>query len=174
MRVRKALLPDGPAIFGLIFEYSRDGQSMIIPRSLPEIYENIRDFTVVEHKKEIIGCGALHIYGRHLAELRSIAVSPRYTGLGAGRALIDAILAEARYHHIACTCLFTRIPAYFARLGFKKIKKERLPDKFYKDCRQCRKRNCCDEIAMARGRLPAFVTLEEPRKTVKRSKGAEK
>ncbi len=65
-----------------------------------------------------LGCGALHLYGTHLAEIRSIAVWPNYQGAGAGRLLVDALLEEAEQHHVDCVCLFTRIPAFFAHLGF--------------------------------------------------------
>jgi amino-acid N-acetyltransferase len=173
MHARKAVLPDASAIHGLIFEYARHGT--LLPRSLTEIYENIRDFTVVENRGRVIGCGAMHIYGMHMAEARSIAVWPLYRGRGAGRILMKALLEEARQHHIACICLFTRIPRFFGHLGFTKVKKERLPDKLYKDCRNCRNRGACDEVAMIRGRLPKPVTLEaEPEKRAPRRKGTKK
>ena len=67
VRVRKASLPDAAIIHELISGYSRDGVTLL-PRSLGEIYENVRDFTVAEFKGKVIGCGALHLYGPHLAE----------------------------------------------------------------------------------------------------------
>ena len=54
--------------------YSGDGT--LLPRTLPEICENVRDFVVLEDDGRIIGCGALHLYGTHLAEIRSITVAP--------------------------------------------------------------------------------------------------
>ncbi|HBA60039.1 MAG TPA: N-acetyltransferase [Elusimicrobia bacterium] len=173
MRARKALLPDASAIHGLIFEYSRD--NTLIPRSLTEIHENIRDFTVIENRDRIVGCGALHIYGKHLAEVRSIAVWSLYRGRNAGSILIKAMLEEAKQHRIACVCLFTRVPKFFAQLGFKKVKNERLPDKVYKDCRSCKRRDECDEVAMIRGRLPELAGLEiKPRKSAAKRKGKKK
>jgi len=173
MHVRKAVLPDASAIHGLIFEYARHGT--LLPRSLPEIYENIRDFTVVEYRGRIIGCGALHFYGMHMAEVRSIAVWPSHKGRGAGRVLIDALMAEAKQHHISCLCLFTRIPEFFTHLGFTKVGRERLPDKIYKDCNNCKKRDICDEIAMIRGKMPHLDTPEEaPAKPAPRRKGKKK
>jgi amino-acid N-acetyltransferase len=173
MRVRNALLPDAAVIYSLIFEYARHGT--LLPRSLPEIYENIRDFMVVKSGRRVIGCGALHFYGMHLAELRSIAVWPDCKGRGAGRALIDALLNEAHRHSIACVCLFTRTPEFFSHMGFTEVKRERLPDKLNKDCRNCRNRKCCDEIAMIRGRLPKLVRLKPvPEKAAQRRKGARK
>jgi amino-acid N-acetyltransferase len=168
VRVRKAVLPDAAAIHGLIFEYSRHGT--LLARSLVELYENIRDFTVAEDSRGILGCGALHFYGMHLAEIRSIAVWPRLKGRGIGRMIVDALLAEADQHRISCACLFTRIPGFFEHLGFTEVKRERLPDKIYKDCLECRRREECDEIAMIRGRLPNIARLEmEQKKPARRS-----
>jgi amino-acid N-acetyltransferase len=158
VRVRKAILPDAAAIHGLIFEYSRHGT--LLARSLTELYENIRDFTVAEDSSGILGCGALHFYGMHLAEVRSIAVWPRLKGRGVGGLILDSLLKEAQEHHIACVCLFTRIPGFFGHLGFTEVKRERLPEKIYKDCLECGRREHCDEVAMVRGRLPRFSRLE--------------
>ena len=74
MRTRKAILPDAESIHDLISAYAGDGT--LLPRTLPEICENVRDFVVLEHEGRIIGCGALHLYGTHLAEIRSITVGP--------------------------------------------------------------------------------------------------
>jgi amino-acid N-acetyltransferase len=135
-----------------------------LPRSLAEISENIRDFVVVETASaagpDIIGCGALHLYGTHLAEVRSIAVRPSAQGLGAGRLLVNALFEEADLHRVTCVCLFTRIPEFFQRLGFKIAEREKLPDKIYKDCMSCPRLLACDEIAMYRGELPHFAILE--------------
>ena len=96
MRVRKAILPDVDAIHDVIASYSLDGT--LLPRDVAELSENIRDFMVAEEDGEIAGCAALHLYGVHLAEIRSIAVWPRYKGYGAGRQLVEGLLAEAPEH----------------------------------------------------------------------------
>ncbi len=146
IRTRKATLPDAPAIHSIILGYSREGT--LLPRTLSEICENVRDFTVVEKKGEIIGCGALHLYGPHLAEVRSIAVDKQEQGQGAGGKLIDALLDEAREHRVSQVCLFTRSPNYFGKLGFVEVPHASLPDKIFKDCRSCPLFNKCDETAM--------------------------
>src|ERR1700757_3592650 len=107
LRARNAKLPDAEPIFELIGSYCEQG--VLLPRSLPEICENVRDFVVVEEDERLIGCGALHIYGPHLAEIRSIAVHPQHQGRGAGRGLMNALLAEADKHQVNGICLFTRI-----------------------------------------------------------------
>jgi len=76
MRTRKAILPDAEHIHSLISAYSSDGT--LLPRTLAEICENVRDFVVLENEGRIIGCGALHLYGTHLAEIRSITVGLRF------------------------------------------------------------------------------------------------
>lgn len=158
MRTRRATLPDAEQIQALISIYSPDGT--LLPRSLPEVCENVRDFTVVEHGGRIVGCGALHLYGTHLSEVRSIAVDPEFSGRGVGRRLVRALLREAKHHQVTCVCLFTRIPSFFAKFGFAIAEREKLPDKIYKDCLNCPRQHACDEIAMVRGELPKISVLE--------------
>ena len=94
MRTRKAILPDAEHIHDLICAYSGDGT--LLPRTLPEICENVRDFVVLEDDGRIIGCGALHLYGTHLAEIRSITVAPWAQGRGGGSKLVKALMSEAK------------------------------------------------------------------------------
>ena len=160
MHTRKAILPDAQQIHELIAAYSGDGT--LLPRTLPEICENVRDFVVLEDDGRIIGCGALHLYGTHLAEIRSITVAPWAQGKGGGGRLVKALLAEAKRHRVDCICLFTRKPDFFAGQGFSVAQREDLPDKIYKDCHACPRFHCCDEVAMVRGDLPKFAILPEP------------
>jgi len=157
MRTRNGLLPDAQAICDLIGLYSHDGT--LLPRSLGEICENVRDFVVAEHEGKIIGCGALHLYGPHLAEVRSIVVREDRRGLGAGDAILEALIAEADEHEVASVCLFTRIPDYFEHLGFRVAERDAMPDKIYKDCQTCPRLYACDEVAMVRGPLPNVAVL---------------
>jgi amino-acid N-acetyltransferase len=157
MRARSAKLPDALAIEQLIQVHV--GSGTLLPRSFSDICENIRDFVVVENEGEIVGCGALHLYGMHLAEIRSITVTSNSKGKGAGRVLVDALLKEAKHQHVTCVCLFTRIPDFFARMGFLVVEKEALPDKALKDCQLCPRQHACDEIAMYMGTLPETAIL---------------
>ena len=159
IRTRKATLPDAAAIHGLILGYSREGT--LLPRTLSEICENVRDFTVVERKGEIIGCGALHLYGLHLAEVRSIAVAKSAQKQGAGSKLIGALLDEALDHHVSQVCLFTRSPQFFGKLGFVEVPHASLPDKIFKDCRTCPLFNKCDETAMVYAGAAAQVAMDD-------------
>lgn len=160
MHTRDALLPDAERIHDLISSYSPDGT--LLPRTLAEICENVRDFTVLEEAGHIIGCGALHLYGQHLAEIRSITVDRSFQKRGGGELLVQSLMSEARKHQVSCICLFTRSPQFFAKLGFEMAQREELPDKINKDCRVCPRYHCCDEVAMVRGELPRFTIPPEP------------
>ena len=75
MLVRKALLRDATNIYDLVNSLSGDGT--LLKRTFAEICENVRDFTVAESDGGVfLGCGALHFYGPHLCEVRSIVVKP--------------------------------------------------------------------------------------------------
>jgi len=79
MLVRKALLPDASNVYDLVNSLSTDGT--LLKRAFAEICENIRDFTVAESDGGVfLGCGALHLYGPHLSEVRSIVVKPEAKG----------------------------------------------------------------------------------------------
>jgi amino-acid N-acetyltransferase len=159
MLVRKAKLPDASNIYYLVNSLSTDGT--LLRRNFAEICENVRDFTVVETEDgEFQGCGALHLYGPHLAEVRSIVVEPDAQRQGAGAKLLEALLDEAEDHGINSVCLFTRIPEYFQRHGFYIVEdRTALPDKIYKDCQSCPRLYRCDEVAMVRGEIPNVSIL---------------
>ena len=163
--VRKAKLPDAVNIFDLVNSLSSDGT--LLRRSYAEICENVRDFTVAESESGVfLGCGALHLYGPHLAEVRSIVVKPEAKGQGAGGKLLRALLAEAEEQSVTAVSLFTRIPDFFFRHGFRVVEdRAALPDKIYKDCQVCPRLHRCDEVAMAHGVLPD-VSILGPREPV--------
>jgi amino-acid N-acetyltransferase len=156
--VRMAKLPDAVGIFELVNSLSGDGT--LLRRNYAEICENIRDFFVAESEGGVfLGCGALHLYGPHLAEVRSIVVKPEAKGQGAGGRLLRALLEEAEEQSVTSVCLFTRIPDFFFHFGFRVVDRTVLPDKIYKDCQNCPRLYACDEVAMARGPIPKIAVL---------------
>ncbi len=178
LHVHKARLQDARNIFDLVNSLSHDGT--LLRRNYAEICENIRDFTVAEILPEaspdhsdvpanpgstpaaephFLGCGALHLYGPHLAEVRSIVLHPEARGQGAGGAILRALLAESEDHGVATTCLFTRIPDFFFHYGFRVAERSAMPDKIYKDCQTCPRLYACDEVAMVKGPLPQTAVL---------------
>ena len=156
--VRQAKLQDAVNIFELVNSLSGDGT--LLRRSYAEICENVRDFAVAESESGVfIGCGALHLYGPHLAEVRSIVVKPEAKRQGAGGRLLLALIEEAEAQGVVSVCLFTRIPEFFFHFGFRIAERTTLPDKIYKDCQACPRLYACDEVAMVRGPLPRMAVL---------------
>jgi len=124
VRTRKAVVTDAREVHDLIAQYSGDGT--LLPRRYGEICENIRDFVVVEHRGRIVACGALHIYGPHLGEVRSIAVAPEAQGRGAGRRLIDAWLARiwslgSPGAHLGVSPANTRAMGFYEATGWTRL-----------------------------------------------------
>ena len=159
MEIRKARLQDASNIYELVNSLSSDGT--LLRRAFAEICENVRDFTIAESTQGIFqGCGALHLYGPHLAEVRSIVVRPEAKSKGTGGLLLQSLLDEAEDHGVGCVCLFTRIPDFFFKHGFRVVEdRTALPDKIYKDCQNCPRLYRCDEVAMARGQIPKVSIL---------------
>jgi amino-acid N-acetyltransferase len=146
--IRKARIKDSKKIHELINGYA--ALNLMMPRSLNEIYENIRDFWVVdENKKGVLGCVALHIVGwDNLAEIKSLAVSKKFQKQGFGQALIEACLDEAKQLKINGVFALSYRPKFFKKFGFKLISKSKLPHKVWVECCNCPKFPHCGEIAL--------------------------
>lgn len=146
LQVRKAGMRDIPELLRLINDYAAQG--IMLPRTEFEMSENIRDFTVAYDEAVLAGCGALHFYTPTSAEVRSLAVLPARKQAGVGRALVEALEAEARQNDLENIFAFTYVPGFFARLGFAEVERGELPLKAWKDCLRCPKFHSCDEIAV--------------------------
>ncbi|PLX81821.1 MAG: GNAT family N-acetyltransferase [Desulfuromonas sp.] len=145
--IRKARIPDARAIHKLLVDYARDG--LMLPRSLPELFEFIRDFYVFEEDGVVLGTVCLHICWEDLAEVRSLAVAPDSGSRGIGRQLVEICLDEARQLGLKRVFALTYKPGFFEKLGFGLIEKSELPHKIWGDCMKCAKFPECDEIAMS-------------------------
>lgn len=145
--IRKAIIADTRDIHRLLLNYARDG--LVLPRSLAELYESIRDFYVEVEAERVIGTAALNICWEDLAEIRSLAVNAEYGGRGIGRRLVQSCLDEARELGIRRVFALTYQPEFFQKLGFSEIEKSELPQKIWGDCMKCAKFPECDEIAMS-------------------------
>ncbi|HPP75223.1 MAG TPA: GNAT family N-acetyltransferase, partial [Armatimonadota bacterium] len=78
--IRKAKIVDVPVIQKLINTFADRGE--MLPRSLNDIYENIRDYSVVDLGGNVVGCCALHISWNDLAEVKALAVCDECQGRG--------------------------------------------------------------------------------------------
>jgi len=144
--IRKAFIKDINKIQKLINFFAK--KDVMLPRSLNEIYENLRDFWVIEEGNKVIGCVALHVSWEDLAEIRSLAVAENRQGQGIGRKLILACLAEAKELGAKRVFALTYKPNFFKKLGFKKVSHSQLPHKIWAECIKCCKFPNCQEIAL--------------------------
>ena len=108
-----AILPDVEGIHGIIEPYAQDARSWL---AASRTLRKRAGFVVAEDERRRGLRGPAPVRNA-LAEIRSIAVSPRRKGCGIGRLLVEALLEETRRHKVSCVCLFTRTPAFRAH-GF--------------------------------------------------------
>jgi amino-acid N-acetyltransferase len=146
--VRKARATDVPAMQTLVAHFAARGE--LLPRTLNEMYQHLRDFFVAEVDGEIVGVCGLSLYWEDLAEIRTLAVHEAHAGKGLGSALVTACLEEAGALGVGRVFALTYRPGYFERFGFRTIDKRELPQKIWKDCIKCAKFACCDETALIR------------------------
>jgi amino-acid N-acetyltransferase len=148
LRAVKAEIGDAQAIHDLINLYAQRGD--MLPRTMGEVYENLRDFYVVHEVGQLVGCVALHIVWSDLAEVKSLAVSEAVQSRGLGSALVNATIDEARSIGLERVFALTYRPAFFERLGFVQADVMTLPRKVWNECYRCPKFPSCNEIALVR------------------------
>ncbi len=148
--IRKAKVSDIKDIQGLINFYAKKDQ--MLPRSLNELYENIRDFFVYEKEKDgkILGCAALHITWEDLAEIKSLAVLESKQKRKIGSLLVETVFEDAKRLNVKRVFALTYVPSFFEKFGFKKVAHSELPHKIWSECIRCVKFPDCQESAMVR------------------------
>lgn len=139
-------MADVPAIQALVNHFA--GQRLMLSRSLSEIYENIRDFFVIEKGGAVIGSAALHMFWADLAEVRALAVAEGYQKQGLGALLVAACRDEAVRMGIKRIFALTFQPGFFKEMGYSLISKDELPHKVWSDCIKCPMFPDCDETAL--------------------------
>jgi len=145
--IRKALISEVTKIQRLLNQYGDRG--ILLPRSLSELYEHLRDFYVVAGDDgSIIAVCALGLCWEDLAEIRSLAVAEKYHGNNYGIKLVERCVEEARTLGLKRIFTLTYLPEYFKKLGFRVVDKSELPHKVWSDCLKCTKFPDCDETAL--------------------------
>lgn len=146
--LRKARLSDAAGIQRIIAIFA--ARDEMLPRALGEVYENIRDFFVIETEEAVVACGGLHVCWSHLAEIKSLAVDERWQGRGLGKSIVTACVAEAESLELRQVFALTYRPGFFGGLGFRVVDKATLPHKVWNECIRCPKFVGCSEIAVVR------------------------
>jgi amino-acid N-acetyltransferase len=146
LKIRKAKISDLKQVHRLINDFAKREQ--MIPRSLNELYETLRDFLICEADGNVCGVCALHIMWEDLAEIRSLAVEKRFQKHGIGKNLVKHCIKEAKTLGIKRIFALTYHPEFFKKLGFCDTDKATLPQKIWGDCLRCHRFPECDENAV--------------------------
>ncbi len=145
--LRRARVADVEPMQKLINSFADRDQ--MLPRSLNELYENVRDYFVAESASgEVAGCCALHVTWGDLSEVKGLAVREDHRGQGLGAKLVNACLDDAREMGLSRVFVLTYIPDFFARFGFRRVEKSQLPQKVWSECIRCPKFPDCGEVSM--------------------------
>jgi amino-acid N-acetyltransferase len=152
LTIRKAELNDVPELHRLINHYAEE--RVLLPRTLNDLYENVWEFTVAEQNGRLLACGALKLYSRELAEIRSLCVDPSRQANGVGRALTERLIEEARRFGLRTVFALTIEPGFFAKLGFREAPRQRFPTKVWRDCLGCPLYSACNEKAVTLELVP--------------------
>ncbi|OGE81667.1 MAG: hypothetical protein A2826_01535 [Candidatus Doudnabacteria bacterium RIFCSPHIGHO2_01_FULL_43_23] len=118
-RIRKAKKSDYPKIKKLVSDYP----GKLIVELLPEV----NDFFVAEAGGEIVGCCALEVYSKRLAQVRSLAVAASHHGKGIGSSLVTRCVLLARKKKIEELLAITSADKFFYKNGFRLYKRGRIP-----------------------------------------------
>jgi len=147
-KIEKAKIQDVPQIHQLINHFA--DRDEMLPRSLSEIYENLRDYFVYRKDERMLACAALHIFWSDLVEIKSVAVVEEFQKQGIGTMLVEACLKEAEALGMPTVFCLTYQPAFFMRFGLSEIDKMELPRKVWTECYRCPKFPDCGEVALIR------------------------
>lgn len=128
--VRPALPADVLAIRGIVEAYAT--RRILLAHDLVGYYEAIQDFVVAEAEgSDIVGCGALHVMWKDLAEVRTLAVVPERLHTGIGHAMLAALVDRARDLGLERLFCLTFEVEFFGRHGFVPIEGDVVdPDTF--------------------------------------------
>lgn len=116
MVIRKAALRDVSPIFHMIEEATRRGK--VLKRSRQELRHSYRHFWVVERNDLVVGCCALEVYNKKLAEIRTLVVRAGEERQGIATLLIEHCLSEARRRRVYEVLAITDRENLFKRQGF--------------------------------------------------------
>jgi amino-acid N-acetyltransferase len=111
--IRDACLSDIVSIHRFINEFA--AEELMLPLSVGDVTERLRDFLVAEEAGELVGCIGLHVAWDHLVEIRSLAVRKDRQSHGVGTRLVHAAFAEARRLGAHRVFTLTYVPHYFER-----------------------------------------------------------
>ncbi len=94
----------------------------IISKDAVAYYESLQEFRIARDETgRMLGCGALHVLWKDLAEVRTLAVDAAVKGQGIGGAILRRLLDDARELGMRRVFCLTFETSFFAGHGFHVI-----------------------------------------------------
>ena len=106
-----------PAIRALV----RLFPNQLVQRDLPRV----SSFFVATCRGKVIGCCALQIYSKRIAEVRTLAVHPDFQDRGVASSLVELCRQRALGRRIKEIFAVTGQIRFFERLGFATFRREK-------------------------------------------------
>ena len=155
--VRRARPMDAEAIARLNNGFASEG--LMLYRTPAMVSLAIDVYVVaVDHRGNVVACGALKEYSPSVAEVAAIAVSRDAHGRGLGKAMVRAVEELALKRGIFDVFALTLQPDFFVAAGYQRVDRARYPEKIRRDCLGCARRFACNEICFAKNlRLEALA-----------------
>jgi amino-acid N-acetyltransferase len=120
VEIRRARTGDVRAIRRLVDAYTADRR--LLSKATVTLYEAVQEFWVAaDEDGTVLGCGALHVMWEDLAEIRTVAVDPKYRGRKIGHQIVDRLLEVARELGVARVFCLTFETRFFGSFGFTEI-----------------------------------------------------
>ena len=116
--IRPARRGDWPGIRALIALYPKQ----LVQKPVPKL----GSFFVAESEGRLVGCCALEIFSRRIAEIRSLSVAEGHTRQGLATALVAACVRRAQRKRIREVITITSRVRLFKRSGFSTFNKEKI------------------------------------------------
>lgn len=105
------------SIRGLIRQFPEQ----LVQRNLPRA----TSFFVASAGGRLVGCCALQVYSKRLAEVRSLAVHPDFQDLGVASKLVECGIRRAKERGVRELFAVTSQTTFFGRLGFATFRREK-------------------------------------------------
>ena len=127
--VRRARTSDVRDIARLVEGYA--GERILLAKERVTLYEDVQEFRIAEAGGEVVGCGALHVMWEDLAEIRTLAVDPRWRGRRVGHSVLATLLEQAREVGVRRLFCLTFEVDFFKRHGFRQVEGAPVPPDVY-------------------------------------------
>lgn len=146
IRIRAASVDDVESIYTLLQPFAE--KKIILARDRDNIFQHLQEFLIAEYDGQLAGVVCAHIYGKNLAEVRSLVVGEAYRQHGIGRLLVEGCEAWLAGLGVVKVFALTYVTGFFTRLGYRVVSKESLPHKVWTVCVHCERFAECDEVAV--------------------------